>query len=87
MREDFPVGGCVTETIHARAVDFVALEPFVRRGEYLDFDARFFEVRDRRPEPGDLGVFVESGIDGADDKNFHANAVDAFCCISWMQAG
>ena len=45
VREHFPVGGRIAETVHLDAVDFVALEAFVCGGENLDVEACLFKVR------------------------------------------
>ncbi len=77
VREDFPACGRVAEAVHFHAVDFVALEAFVGGCEYLDADARFLEVCNGGAEPRDFGVFVEPGVDGAYDEDFHS--------MSWRQ--
>ena len=82
MREDFPACGRVTETVHVRAVDVMALESFVGWGEHLDFDTRFFQVCDRSAQPRDFGVFLKSWIDGAYDENFHCSCFAA--CCAWI---
>ena len=88
VREDFPGGGRIAEAVHMRAIDVVALESFVRRGEYLDFNACLFEVRDGSAQPGNFGVFLKSRINGAYDKDFHCSCFAACCAwISWMQLG
>ena len=77
VREDFPVCGCITEAVDVRSVDVVALESFIGGGEYLNFDARFFQVSNGSAQPRDFGIFLESRVNRAYDEDFHCSCFGA----------
>ena len=67
VRQEFPACRRVTESVDLHAVNFVTLQPLVRRRQNLDIESRFFQVRNRGTQPRDFGVFVKARINRADD--------------------
>ena len=79
VREEFEARGRVAEAVHLHAVDFVALEALVCGREYLYLDSRLLQVGYGGAQPRDFGIFVEPGVDGAYDEDFHVTRLRIPC--------